>query len=62
MKNKEKLKVLIKYENGKAVCLCLKEHRRCGCDCETEIVLRDLYFGWKETFYQDKFGKSHLKK
>lgn len=61
MKNKEKLKVYIKYANGKPVCICLKDHRRCFAECEAEIVLRDLYFGWKQTFYQDKFGKSHLK-
>lgn len=60
MKDRERLKVFIRYEGGKVVCMCLRQNRKCDKHCERETVLRDRYYGWKSTFKQDKFGKSKL--
>jgi len=60
VKNREKLKVFIRYENGEVACMCLRRNRLCDHYCEKEVVLRDRYYGWKETFYQNKYGKSKL--
>lgn len=54
----ERLKVHVKYEGGKIVCICSKFHKLCDASCPIEIVKLDRYQGWKKTFKQDKYGKS----
>ena len=61
MRSKEKLNVYVRYENNRVTCLCLRQNRKCGRSCERETVERDLYYGWKQTFYQDRYGKSDLR-
>lgn len=58
--NYQKLNVFIRYENGVVTCMCLRRNRKCLHYCEKETVLRDKYFGWIDTFKQDKYGKSKL--
>lgn len=61
MDNKEVLKVFIDWKDGKTRCICLRENKRCMRKCSKDVVERDLYRGWMETFMQDKYGKSRLK-
>ena len=56
----EYIKVFVRYENGKTICICKRESKRCSRKCTPEIVERDKYRNWKDTFYQDKYGKSKL--
>ena len=54
MKEREKIAVRVKVVNGKTVCICIK-----GCEqnCETDIVERDRFRGWKDTMKRDRYGK-----
>ena len=60
MENKEKIKVFIEFdEHGNTQCICKRsQHRRCGKNCSPEVVERDRYYGWEQTFKQDRYGKS----
>ena len=59
--DKEVLKVFIDWQNGQTRCICLRDRTRCGKKCSKDVVERDLYRGWIETFSQDKYGHSKLK-
>ncbi len=59
MKNKERIKVFAKIENGRTVCICKSDRKCCGRqDCSPEIVERDRFAGWEDTFRRDRYGKS----
>lgn len=57
MEAKEKVKVFIRYENGKTVCICHRNAKRCKRRCEADVVERDKFNGWKETFKRNRYGK-----
>lgn len=53
----ERIKVFTKYENGRTVCMCVRDRKKCNGDCTKETVYRDRYAGWQSCFRQDKYGK-----
>ena len=54
---KEKIPVFIQIRQGKTTCICKRKVKcKYGNTCEKDIVERDRYNGWKESFKQDKFG------
>lgn len=57
MKEKEKIKVFVEIENGKTVCICKRSRKGCNRDCEKDVVERDKFYGWYETYHRDRFGK-----
>lgn len=57
MEEIEKIKVFIKTEKGKTVCICKDNY--CGGDCQQDIVTRDRYRDWQKMFHRDKYGRSH---
>ncbi len=61
MQSKEMIKVFIDYKDGKTVCICARSKKRCNKRCHKDVVERDKYRGWQQTFYVDKFGKSKLR-
>lgn len=45
------LKVFVKAEHGRIVCMCLRSNRRCGCSqCEKDVVTYDEYRNMQECF------------
>lgn len=54
----ESIDVYVDFENGKTVCICQRENKRCSKPCTPDVVERDRYRGWKDTFYVDQYGKS----
>lgn len=59
MKNKERIKVFARIENGRTVCICKRDRKRCGRkDCSPEVVERDRFAEWEDTFHRDRYGKS----
>ncbi len=58
MESKEKIKVFICFEDGKTVCICKRSKRKCNNPkCEPDVVERDRYYGWQQTFRQNRYGK-----
>lgn len=57
MENKEKIKVYIDWQNGKTVCICKRSKKKCNKKCEPDVVERDKFYGWEETFKQNRYGK-----
>ena len=59
---KELIKVFIRYDqNGRTACICLRKNKAClrtDKKCSPEIVERDPYRGWEDTFKVNKYGKS----
>ena len=43
----KRIKVYMKIENEKIVCLCLKARKRCKDRCETDEVFYDQFKGWQ---------------
>lgn len=58
MDDKELIKVFIDFENGKTVCICKRSRRGCGKKCHPDVVERDKFRGWQETFKQNRYGRS----
>ena len=54
----EYIKVCLEYKNGELVCICNASNKRCDKDCKEDVVKRDRYVGWEDTFRVDKYGKS----
>lgn len=54
----EYIKVHIDFRDGKTVCICKASNKRCAKSCPTDIVERDKYRGWEDTFRVDRCGKS----
>lgn len=57
MKEQEKIPVFILFNEGKTVCICHADRKRCKRKCTPDIVTRDKFAGWISTFYRDKYGK-----
>ena len=53
-----KIKVYIDIQDGKTVCICKRNRKGCNKKCEPDVVERDKFEGWKDTFRRDRFGKS----
>lgn len=56
----EYIKVFIDYKDGKTVCICKRDKKRCKKQCTPDVVERDKYRDWEDTFYQDRYGKSKI--
>ena len=54
----EYLRVFRRENNGKTECMCLQSAKKCGRHCIKDVVERDRYRGWQDTFKVDRFGKS----
>lgn len=59
MQKREKIKVFIDYQNGQTVCICKRSHKVCNKHCIPDVVERDKYRGWRQTFNVNKYGKSN---
>lgn len=57
MDEKEKLKVYVKLDKGKCVCICLRCHKGCNNDCNEDIVVRNRFAGWQSTMIRDRYGR-----
>jgi len=57
MEAKEKIKVFIDFKDGKVACICTRARKRCGKKCEPDVVERDRFYGWKDAFHRDKYGR-----
>lgn len=57
METIETIPVYIDTKDGKTVCICHRDEKGCGKNCEPEIVSRDKFRGWKETFARDIYGR-----
>lgn len=57
MKEQEKIPVFILFNEGKTVCICHADRKRCKRKCTPDMVTRDKFAGWISTFYRDKYGK-----
>ena len=54
----EHIKVFINFQDGMTVCICKRSNKMCNKKCTPEIVERDMYRGWEDTFKVNKYGKS----
>lgn len=54
---KETIKVFIRIKDGKTICICPRNAKRCDRPCERDTVERDKLSGWEETFRRDRYGK-----
>ncbi len=57
MQEKEKIKVFIDYQDGKTVCICKRDRKRCGKACQKEVVERDRFAEWQSTMRRNRYGK-----
>ena len=59
MKTVEKIPVYVRIINGRTVCICKQDQKRCKMPCPRDNVTRDRYNGWQKIFLtvlSDKFG------
>ena len=45
------------YKDGKTACICLRSKKKCNKKCTPDLVERDKYRGWEDTFHVNKYGK-----
>ena len=57
----EYIKVFVDYKDGQTVCICKRSKKMCNKHCTPEIVERDKYRGWQDTFTVDKYGKTKVR-
>lgn len=57
MKAKEKIEVYINIDKGKTVCICKRNKKRCNKACEPDVVERDRFAEWEDTFRTNRFGR-----
>lgn len=62
MQSKETIKVYIDYQDGKTVCICKRSKKMCGKYCVKDVVERDKFRGWIDTFKVNRYGKSRCGK
>lgn len=58
METKELIKVYIDFKDGKCVCICKRSKKRCNKKCTPDVVERDKFYGWEDTFKVNRYGKS----
>lgn len=56
MKERESINVFINIKNGKTVCICKRSHKRCGKNCQSDVVERDKFRVWDATMNRTRFG------
>ena len=57
MELKEKIKVYIRYKDEKVICICKRSNKLCKRHCSPEVVERDKFYGWRDCFAQNRYGK-----
>ncbi len=57
MRETESIKVYIDCKDGKTVCICKRDKKRCGKACQKEIVERDRFAEWQSTMKRNRYGK-----
>ena len=57
---KEKAKGYIDIQNGKTICVCHYNHKRCSKHCAVDVLERDKFAGWEKAMRQDRYGKSYM--
>lgn len=57
MRTEERIPVYVEIVNGETVCICKRSKKLCGRKCEKDVVTRDKFDGWYETFHRDEYGK-----
>lgn len=58
MDEKEKIKVWIDFKDGKTVCICKHDRKKCkNKRCVPDYVERDRFYGWEKLFRQNRYGK-----
>ena len=57
----EYIKVFVDYQDGQTACICKRSKKMCNKQCTPEIVERDKYRGWQDTFVVDKYGKTRVR-
>lgn len=60
MASKEEIKVFVEIINGKTFCICKQDNKGCDKWCKKDVVTRDKFAGWEETFHRDRYGKSKI--
>ena len=60
MQEKERIPVYANIVKGKTVCLCHRDRKGCGKNCEKDFVSRDRFEDWQKTMKQDRYGKCKL--
>lgn len=57
MKAKETIEVFIDTKKGETVCICKRSRKRCGKNCQPDVVERDKFRGWETIMNRDRFGR-----
>jgi len=57
METHEKIRVYVNVKKGKTICICKASTKRCKKKCELDVVTRDKFYEWEDTFHRDKYGK-----
>lgn len=57
MEEKEKIKVFVDVEDGKTVCICRRSNKKCGKECEPDVVERDRFADWESAFHRNRYGR-----
>ena len=57
MELSERIPVYVYYRNGRTVCICKRDNKRCDRECAEDIVERDKFRDWEETMNRDKYGR-----
>ena len=57
MKSKERIEVYVDIQNGKTVCICKQSRKKCNKKCTKDVVDRDRFADWEETFHRDRYGR-----
>lgn len=60
MEEVERIKVYIRFDKGRTVCMCCQSKKLCERKCAKDIVERDKFADWEKTFKRDRFGKSRI--
>lgn len=58
LQTKETIKVWVDFKDGKCVCICPRNQKKCRKKCIPDVVERDKLRGWQDTFKRDRYGKS----
>lgn len=51
------IEVYIRCKKGKTLCICPRNDKRCNRNCEKDVVERDRFAGWYNSFRRDRYGK-----
>ena len=58
MKNTtETIKVYADIWKGRTVCICERSNKGCDKNCQPDVVTRDKFRGWEDSFRRNKYGK-----